>query len=134
MSKLEAPGRSASAEGRASVRRHASGTNASLALCAALLAAGPAFGHAKLLDSSPAPGTEITGSPPSLTLTFNENVRLGVLKLTTAGHAVPLVIDPNPAPSRVITIKPPALTDGAYDLQWSAMTPSGGLVGEGAHS
>jgi copper resistance protein C len=107
---------------------------APLALCAALLAMGPAFGHAKLLGSSPAAGAEITGSPPSLTLTFNENVRLGVLKLITAGHAVPLAIDPNPASARVITIMLPPLTAGAYDVQWSALTPSDGHVVKGRYS
>jgi methionine-rich copper-binding protein CopC len=108
--------------------------NAWLTLCAALLAAGPAFGHAKLLSSSPAAGAEITGSPPSLTLTFNENVRLGVLKLTTAGHAVPLAIDPNPGSVRVITIMLPPLTAGTYDVQWSALTPSDGHVVKGRYT
>jgi methionine-rich copper-binding protein CopC len=128
MSKTETPGR------RTVAGRYASGMRASFALCAGLLTVGPAFGHAKLLESSPAPGAEIAGSPPALTLTFNENVRLGVLKLTTAGHAVPLLIDPNPAAARVITIKLPPLTAGAYDVQWSALTPSDGHVVKGASS
>jgi methionine-rich copper-binding protein CopC len=119
---------------RAAAGRCAPGMRAALALCAGLLAMSPAFGHAKLLSSSPAAGAEITGSPPSLTLTFNENVRLGVLKLSTAGHAVPVVIDPNPAASRVITIKLPPLTAGAYDVQWSALTPSDGHVVKGTYS
>ncbi|HLZ97755.1 MAG TPA: copper resistance CopC family protein [Steroidobacteraceae bacterium] len=105
-----------------------------LAICAAVLAAGAAFGHAKLLESAPAAGAEITGSPPSLTLTFNENVRLGVLKLTTAGHAIPLAIDSNPAPARVVTVKLPPLTAGVYEVQWSALTPSDGHVVKGRYS
>jgi hypothetical protein len=107
---------------------------ASLAMCAALLTAGPAFGHAKLLGSSPAAGSEVAGSPPSLTLTFNESVRLGVLKLTTAGHAVPLAIDPNAAPARAITIMLPPLSAGSYDVQWSALTPSDGHVVKGRYT
>jgi methionine-rich copper-binding protein CopC len=107
---------------------------APLTLCAALLAMGPAFGHAKLLESSPAAGAEITGSPPALTLTFNENVRLAVLKLATAGHAVPVVVDPNPAAARVITIKLPTLTAGAYEVQWSALTPSDGHMVKGRYT
>ena len=128
MRKMETPALRAAAD------RYASWTLASLALCAAVLAMGPAFGHAKLLESSPAAGAEITGSPPSLTLTFNENVRLGVLKLTTAGQAVPVVIDPNPAAARVVTIKLPPLTAGAYEVQWSALTPSDGHVVKGRYS
>jgi methionine-rich copper-binding protein CopC len=128
MSKTETPVRHTFAA------RCASGMRAALALCAGLLAMSAAFGHAKLLESSPAPGAEITGSPPALILTFNENVRLGVLKLSTAGHAVPVVIDPNPAAARVITIKLPPLTAGAYDVQWSALTPSDGHVVKGTYS
>jgi len=119
---------------RAAADRYAFWTLASLALCTSLFATGPAFGHAKLLESSPAAGAEITGSPPALTLTFNENVRLGVLKLTTAGHAVPVAIDPNPATARVVTIKLPPLTAGAYEVQWSALTPSDGHVVKGKYS
>jgi copper resistance protein C len=134
MSKPESAGPSASAASRASAGRYLSGMRAPLALCAAMLAAGPVFGHAKLLGSSPAAGAELTGSPPSLTLTFNENVRLGVLKLTTAGHAVPLALDPNPASARVVTIMLPTLTAGTYDVQWSALTPSDGHVVKGRYT
>ena len=138
MSKPKTLGRGTSAEHRASAASRASAgsraARSSLALCAAALAMGPAFGHAKLLGSSPAAGAEISGSPPSLTLTFNENVRLGVLKLTTAGHAVPVAIDPSPAPARVITIALPPLTAGTYDVQWSALTPSDGHVVKGTYT
>ncbi len=119
---------------RTSTGRYASRTRASLATCAALLAIGTVFGHAKLLESSPAAGAEITGSPPALTLTFNEDVRLGVLKLTTAGQAVPVVIDPNPPAARVVTIKLPSLRAGAYEVQWSALTPSDGHVVKGRYT
>ncbi len=128
MSKTQTPGL------RAAAGRCASWTRAALALYAALLAASPAFGHAKLLESSPAAGAEITGSPPSLVLTFNENVRLGVLKLTTAGRPVPLVIDPNPAAARVVSIKLPSLTAGTYEVQWSALTPSDGHMVKGKYT
>jgi len=127
MSKPIVPGR------RAFAVRHASGINAWWALCA-LLAMGSAFGHAKLLGASPAAGAEVTGSPPSLTLTFNENVRLGMLKLTTAGHAVPVAIDPNPAAARVVTVMLPPLAAGTYDVQWSALTPSDGHVVKGSYT
>jgi methionine-rich copper-binding protein CopC len=104
------------------------------AVCAAWLAAAPAFGHAKLLGTSPAAGAEVTESPPSLTLTFNENVRLGVLKLTTAGHAVPLDIGPNRESARAITVLLPHLTTGSYEVQWSALTPSDGHVVKGRYT
>jgi methionine-rich copper-binding protein CopC len=103
-------------------------------VCAALLAAGPALGHARLLETSPAAGAEVSESPPSLTLTFNENVRLGVLKLTTAGHAVPLTVDKDRAPARAVTVTLPPLTRGSYEVEWSALTPSDGHVVKGRYT
>jgi methionine-rich copper-binding protein CopC len=102
--------------------------------CATLLAAGPVFGHAKLLSTSPAAQAQLTQSPPSLTLTFNENVRLAVLKLTTGGHDVPLVIDRNAAAAPSVTIAVPPLAAGTYEVQWSALTPSDGHVVKGTYS
>jgi len=61
-------------------------------------------------------------------------VRLGVLKLTTAGRAIPVALDPNPAPARVVTVKLPALAPGAYEVQWSALTPSDGHVVKGRYT
>lgn len=106
----------------------------SLGLSAALLAAGFAFGHAKLLGTVPAADAQLAGPPPSLILTFNENVRLGVLKVTTAGHEVPVTIDRNAAPASTVTIQLPRLAAGKYDVQWSALTASDGHAVKGAYS
>jgi methionine-rich copper-binding protein CopC len=106
----------------------------SWALCAAVLAVGPAFGHAKLLGTSPAADSQLTGPPASLTLTFNEKVQLAVLKLTGAGREVPITIDRHASPSSVVTIVLPPLTAGRYDVQWSALTSSDGHVVKGTYS
>ena len=115
--------------GRASRR-----LGASLALCAAVFAGVTAWGHAKLLETSPAAGSQIAVAPKSLTLRFNEQVRLAVLTLRTAGHAVPVTIDRNAAPASVITIALPPLAAGDYDVQWSALTPSDGHMVKGTYS
>src|ERR1700682_5169565 len=48
---------------------------------AAGILAGPAFGHAKLLSTLPPADAQLQATPKSLTLTFNENLRLRVLTL-----------------------------------------------------
>jgi methionine-rich copper-binding protein CopC len=107
---------------------------ASLGLGAALLAAGHAFGHAKLLGSDPAADAKLAAAPPSLILRFNENVRLAVLKLTTAGHEVPVTIDRNAAAADTVTVQLPRLAAGTYDVQWSALTASDGHAVKGGYS
>ncbi|MGA2188264.1 MAG: copper resistance CopC family protein [Steroidobacteraceae bacterium] len=107
---------------------------ASLGLGAALLAAGPAFGHARLLGTVPAADARLTAPPPSLILRFNENVRLGVLKLTTAGREVPVTIERNAAPAEMVTVPLPRLAAGKYDVQWSALTDSDGHAVKGGYS
>jgi methionine-rich copper-binding protein CopC len=107
---------------------------ASLALGAAMFAGVPAFGHAKLLETSPAAGSQVAGAPQTLTLRFNEPVRLAVLTLRTAGHAVPVSIDRNAAAASVITLAMPPLAAGDYEVQWSALTPSDGHMVKGTYS
>lgn len=99
----------------------------------AFFLAGPVFGHAKLLSTLPAADARLTEAPASLTLTFNENVRLAVLKLTTAGHEVPVKIDREAAAAPSVTIALPPLTAGKYQVQWSALTPSDGHVVRGTY-
>jgi copper resistance protein C len=105
-----------------------------LGLCAALLLVGPVFGHAKLLSTLPAANAQLTIAPASLTLTFNENVRLAMLKLTTGGREIPLNIDRDAPAAPTVTVKMPQLAAGKYDVQWSALTPSDGHVAKGTYS
>jgi copper resistance protein C len=105
-----------------------------LGLCAGLFLVGPVFGHAKLLSTVPAADAQLTGAPTSLTLAFNENVRLAVLKLATAGHDIPLTIERDAAAAPAVTIKIPPLAPGKYAVRWSVLTPSDGHVVKGAYS
>src|ERR1700683_1591852 len=45
---------------------------------AGMILAGPVFGHAKLRSTLPAADAQLGAAPKSVTLTFNENVRLAV--------------------------------------------------------
>jgi hypothetical protein len=99
---------------------------ASTGLCAALLAAGPAFGHAKFLGSDPAADARLAQPPASLTLRFNEAVRLALLTLKTAGHDVPVSIDRAAAPTSSVTVPLPPLAPGRYAVHWSVLTADDG--------
>jgi methionine-rich copper-binding protein CopC len=105
-----------------------------LSLMAAVVFGAPAFGHAKLLLSSPTADAQVTGSPSTLTLTFNENVRLAMLKLSTGGRDIPITIDRAAAGAPTVTVKLPALAAGKYDVQWSALTLDDGHVVKGGYS
>jgi methionine-rich copper-binding protein CopC len=109
-------------------------TSPALVLCAAFACVGPAFGHAKLLSTSPAANAQVSAPPAALTLTFNESVQMGVLRLTSAGHVIPVTVDGKAVPAKTVTIALPALAAGTYEVEWSALTPSDGHVVKGRYS
>ena len=67
------------------------------AVVAGLILTAPAFGHAKLRGSLPAADAQLQAAPKSLTLTFNETVRLAVLTLTIDGKDIPVTSRPQRA-------------------------------------
>jgi methionine-rich copper-binding protein CopC len=104
------------------------------ATAAGVILAGPALGHAKLRSSIPAAGARLQAAPKSLTLMFNEDVRLAVLTLSTGGKDVPVKVDRNaPAAPEVLVALPP-LAAGKYLVQWSALSPDDGHVSKGTFS
>ena len=100
----------------------------------AMLLAGPAFGHAKLLRTLPAADAQLPAAPPSLTLTFNENVRLAVLTLTADGKTIPVTVDRSLPPAPQVSVPLPVLTAGKYLVQWSALSAADGHVTKGTFS
>ena len=101
---------------------------------AVVILAGTAFGHAKLRSSNPPDDAQLPVAPKSLTLIFNENVRLAVLTLTSGGRNIPLNVDRNAAAAPQVTIQLPPLSDGKYQVRWSALSPDDGHVTKGALS
>jgi methionine-rich copper-binding protein CopC len=93
-----------------------------------------AFGHAKLLGTSPAMGEQLEHPPRQLTLNFNEAVQLGTLKLSTDGKDVPLTLDRGAAAAPQVTVTLPTLAPGTYRVQWSALTVDDGHVVKGTFS
>jgi methionine-rich copper-binding protein CopC len=101
---------------------------------AGMILAGAALGHAKLRSSNPPDDAQLRIAPKSLTLNFNENVRLAVLALTSGGKDIPLTVDRSAAAAREVTVLLPPLSDGKYQVRWSALSPDDGHITKGALS
>jgi methionine-rich copper-binding protein CopC len=101
------------------------------AVVAGLILTAPAFGHAKLRGSLPAAGAQLQAAPKSLTLTFNETVRLAILTLTIDGRDIPVTIDRNAPAAVKVTVDLPALAAGTYQVRWSALSVDDGHVTQG---
>jgi methionine-rich copper-binding protein CopC len=99
-----------------------------IALC------GSAFAHAKLRSSTPANNATVAIPPTSLTLVFNEDVRLAMLKLATDSKQILISVDPNAAATPTITAKLPPLPPGKYQVNWSALSPNDGHIAKGSFS
>jgi methionine-rich copper-binding protein CopC len=104
------------------------------AAAAAMILAAPALGHAKLRSTLPAADAQLRAAPKSLTLTFNEDVRLAVLTLATGGKDIPVTLDRNAPASPQVTVALPSLGAGKYVVQWSALSPDDGHVSKGTFS
>ena len=105
-----------------------------VAALAGLILTVPAFGHAKLRSSLPAADAQLQSAPASLTLTFNEAVRLAVLSLGTAGKDIPLTVDRSAPAAAQVTVGLPALAPGKYRVRWSALSVDDGHVTQGSFS
>jgi methionine-rich copper-binding protein CopC len=101
---------------------------------AGMILAGPALGHAKLRSTIPAADAQLQVAPKSLTLNFNEDVRLAVLTLTVDGRDIPVTVDRSApaAPQVIVTL--PVLAVGKYQVRWSALSPADGHVSKGTFS
>ena len=98
------------------------------------IAATPAFAHAKLQESSPANGAQVAEPPATLSMSFNEEIRLAVVSITTGGKVVPVAIDHEAKPARSVVLRLPALGPGACEIRWSAMSLADGHVIKGVLS
>jgi len=105
-----------------------------MAAGAGMLLAGAAFGHAQLRSTRPAADARLQVAPTSLTLIFNENVRLAVLTLSADGKDIPVNLDRSTPAAREVTVALPALTAGKYQVGWSALSTDDGHVSKGTFS
>ena len=87
-----------------------------------VLGAGPAFAHAFLDRASPGVGSEVSGSPPTLNLTYTEPVEplFSTVKVTDAsGARVDEGKQPTPLEDgHVLSVKLKTLPPGEYSVEW----------------
>ena len=114
----------------APARRRASRTL--LVLLAALLGAlvlpaSPASAHAELLRSTPADGATLKAAPPSITLTFGEEILpdgLGMVATAADGTKVALG-KPTVSGTKVVAAWPPDAPGGSYTVAWRVVSADG---------
>jgi methionine-rich copper-binding protein CopC len=99
---------------------------------AGVMLASPSFGHAKLVNSFPASGAQIMEPPKTLTLSFNEAVKLASLTLTLAGKALPVTVDKAAPAAKTVVVPVPALAPGSYEVRWTAISTDDGHVTKGS--
>src|SRR5262249_44135278 len=90
---------------------------ASLATVLVVALASPAFAHASLLSTNPAPGAVLTSTPNAITLTFNEpvTVALGGIRLyDQQGDRIATDPPTKPASNTVSTATRGKLGNGSY--------------------
>jgi methionine-rich copper-binding protein CopC len=105
-----------------------------LTATAAAMLAGPAFGHAKLRATVPSADAQLQTPPTSLTLSFNEDVRLAVLTLTAGGTQIPVTVDRTAPATPQVTVALPVLAAAKYQVQWSVLSTRDGHVSKGTFS
>ncbi len=103
-----------------------------LSIAAGACLAGPSFGHAKLLSSSPANGAQVIAVPRTLTLSFSEEAKLASLILVRAGKETSLPLDETTAAARSMVVGLPVLAPGSYEVRWTAMSTDDGHITKGA--
>ena len=92
-----------------------------------------ASAHAHLEKSSPADGSVITTSPPSIVLSFSEAARLTALSIQRGEEAKQNVKPLPTAAAQQITVPLPPLKPGAYSLSWRVLSDDGHVMSGTLH-
>lgn len=90
-------------------------------LTAASLVTHAAYAHAFLDRASPAVGSEVSGSPPALSLTYTEPVEPFFSTVQVTDSAGSRVDEGKPTPmddGRVLSVKLKPLPPGTYAVEW----------------
>ena len=92
--------------------------------------ANPAHAHAVLIESTPKPGTAVTGPDLSIRLRFNarlDHVRSSITLIAADGHAVKATMDEN-VPPEVLAARATGLVPGDYRLRWQVLAVDGHIT------
>ncbi|MDR7251491.1 copper transport protein [Nocardioides sp. BE266] len=99
-----------------------------VALALVLGAGAPASAHAELVSSDPAEGSVVETAPDSVTLTFNEPVRLTSQEIAVYDAEGDEVASTATARDAVVTVDLPDaadLADGTYVVSWNVLSGDG---------
>ncbi len=92
-----------------------------LAVVFVVVLASPAFAHASLVSTNPAPGAVLSGTPDAITLQFNEQVTValgGIRLYDQRGDRIATDPPTKPAGNSVSTATRGKLPDGSYVVTW----------------
>ena len=89
---------------------------------AVALAAMPAFGHARLVRSSPGAGQVLGANPAEIHLTFNEPIELALSDLSVEGNGEKFEAVSGEGQSTEIVLHIGILTPGDYEVNWHALS------------
>ncbi len=101
------------------------------AAAAGILLGGPVFAHARLTSSVPASNAHVAEAPTSMTLTFDEQVKLASLTLSDGGKDTPVTFDHEAKAAKTIALPLPTLSPGRYDVHWTAVSADDGHITKG---
>jgi copper transport protein len=107
------------------------------AVAALALGAGPAWGHAAFVGSSPQPGTRLEQSPAEVTLRFTEPLerKLSRAALVSVDSGERLPVELSAPSSKELELAPGApLRRGAYRVEWHTVSTQDGHALEGTFS
>ncbi len=98
----------------------------SLVLC---LAASPAWAHAILIDSTPAPNAHLKAGPLAVIFRYNSRIDAGRSKLTlTAPDGNAARLDAHAGATPDLLEAATAVTPGAYTLRWQVLAIDGHIT------
>jgi methionine-rich copper-binding protein CopC len=101
---------------------------------AGLMAAGPAFGHAKVTASTPADGAVLDTAPQDFQISFDDPVVMTRLGLVMGSMNMPVKFERKTEAAKSFTIPLPALHAGQYKVTWGALSEEDGHAVTGSLS
>lgn len=103
------------------------------AALACLAFTGVAAAHTHLKHSTPAEGSVLTASPPSIVLTFSEAARVTALTLQKDGEAAQKLTPLPSAPAAEVSVPAPKLTAGKYSVAWRVVSDDNHIMSGTLH-
>lgn len=95
------------------------------ALGAVVLTAGPAAAHASLIRSSPVDGSALARAPRSVSLTFDENVRMPSVIVVTDDHGASVTEGKTSVVDKVASTRVRIVSSGTFTVAYRVLSADG---------